>query len=64
MHLRSHDHIWSPTPRKIAIGRVANLYFKMSEILLTFSTTTIQTTLKTMFIALEEQDVLERLEQL
>lgn len=58
MHLRSHDHTWSPTPRKLSIGLVANLYLKMFETLLMSSITTIQTTLKTMFTALAEQLVL------
>jgi len=60
MHLRSHDHIWSPTPRKNHIGCFANLYFKMFEILLMCSTMTIQTIQRIMFTVSAEQDELER----
>lgn len=59
MHLRSHDHIWSPMLRKLAVGCFANLYLKMFEISLMCSTMTIPTTLRIMFTVLAEQVELE-----
>jgi len=60
VHLDSHDHIWSPTPRKTAIGRFANLYFKMFATLLMCSTMTIPTTRRIMFTVSAERDEQER----